>query len=402
MIGSKLTRRLTLTLLAALCCLLPARAAEVESVCGQRCALHQADFVQPGSTFGGVYLAEVPEESMGRLQYGSRVLRCGDVLPQSALDQLCFYPAGEQDAVACVRYFTIRDSQLCDEAELTIRIKSGENQPPEAKDSTLQTYKNLQRQGQLDVSDPEGDALTFAITAQPKRGTVELQEDGSFVYTPKENKVGKDSFRYTATDAAGNCSGEATVSIEILKPVDKAAYADMQGDTDEFEALWLRSTGLYSGQEISGQLCFAPEQTLTRGEFLAMAMGMAGIEPEQGELEVKLADYDETPEWLKPYLVSALRCGIVRGTPSEDGLRFCGSDPVTGAQAAVMLQNILHLQQPEDSTVFASEHSVPAWAMQSVQALSQAGLTLSGDCAAPLTHRQAACLLYEASTLLPD
>ena len=47
-----------------------------------------------------------------------------------------------------------------------------------------------------------------------------MPEDGSseFVYTPYENKTGKDSFTYVAVDAVGNSSDPATVKIKIEKP----------------------------------------------------------------------------------------------------------------------------------------------------------------------------------------
>ena len=59
-----------------------------------------------------------------------------------------------------------------------------------------------------------------------------LAEDGSakFVYTPYENKTGKDSFTYVAIDSAGNTSSEAKVTIQINKPDTKVTYADMEGD----------------------------------------------------------------------------------------------------------------------------------------------------------------------------
>ena len=56
-----------------------------------------------------------------------------------------------------------------------------------------------------------------------------MPEDGSseFVYTPYENKTGKDSFTYVAVDAVGNSSDPATVKIKIEKPNTKVTYADM-------------------------------------------------------------------------------------------------------------------------------------------------------------------------------
>lgn len=384
--------------LAAACTVLPIHAAGVEAIGGEPCALRGTDFVADPAAISGIYLCEVPEN--GTLYYGGRVLRTGDILPANVLDCLSFQPAGEDAATACISYYTISGNDLSPESVLTINIKSGKNQPPEARDSQLETYKNLQKTGTLDVSDPDGDALTFTVTRQPNRGSVTVKEDGSFIYMPKENKIGADSFAYTATDSEGSTSEEATVRIQIQKPADKETYADMQGDVNEFEALWLRSTGLYEGSEVAGQLCFNPDHSVTRGEFLAMAMDLAGLKPETGDLQAQFADFDQTPQWVQPYLTAALRCGIVTGSQDAAGLRFRSQDPVTGAEAAVMLQNILKLDTAEDAAVFAPETAVPAWAMSSLQALNGAGFAFASDCTADLTRRDAACMLYRAKTLL--
>ena len=39
--------------------------------------------------------------------------------------------------------------------------------------------------------------------------------------------------------------------------------------------MWLRASGLFSGRELGGQACFEPNATLSRGEFLVMAMQVA-------------------------------------------------------------------------------------------------------------------------------
>lgn len=385
-------------LLAAL--FVPAQAAAVETVGDEPICFRPEDFLTSPTPGDGVYLCDVPDETIGTLRCGGRVLKAGDVLPTDMLSTVIFTPASPCDAQTCLSYCTIWGDKLSDEALMTIKMSSGENHPPEAKDVSMETYKNLEKSGSLDASDPDGDALTYNIVSAPRRGELRLEEDGSFVYTPKENKVGKDSFTYTVTDPAGSVSNEATVSIEILRPLDKAAYADMRGDPCEFEALWLRSTGLMDGAQVMGNACFYPEQTVSRGEYLAMVMKLCGIEPEEGTLEGTFADADATPEWMKPYLCSALRRGIVRGAGGDAGLCFCPNAPVTQAQAAVMAQNILNLDSEGTSTVFAPEDAVPTWAEDSLNCLSNAGIALSADVNAPMTRRDAANMLYRLSKLV--
>lgn len=49
-------------------------------------------------------------------------------------------------------------------------------------------------------SDPESDPLTVVIESFPIWGSLSLNEDGSFQYTPSRNHFGIDSFTYRATD----------------------------------------------------------------------------------------------------------------------------------------------------------------------------------------------------------
>src|SRR5690606_38386077 len=62
--------------------------------------------------------------------------------------------------------------------------------------------------------DSEGNDLTASLVTEPSHGTVVLNADGSFTYTPNEGYVGTDSFQYVAND--GELDSEiATVAIEV-------------------------------------------------------------------------------------------------------------------------------------------------------------------------------------------
>jgi VCBS repeat-containing protein len=65
-------------------------------------------------------------------------------------------------------------------------------------------------------SDVEGDLLTTSLVSGASNGTVVLNSDGSFTYTPTPGFVGTDSFTYQADDAA-DLSNVATVSIDVLE-----------------------------------------------------------------------------------------------------------------------------------------------------------------------------------------
>lgn len=348
----------------------------------------------------GVYVASVPSSLDASVTLGARTLRAGDVLDLDMLSQVRVMPAENRDSGCELVYFPIENGEVLPSRALSLSILTGKNEAPICRDVKLETYKNIANSGALAASDPENDTLTYQIVKQPKRGTLELSPDGTFTYTPAQNKVGKDIFTYTATDSAGNVSNTATVTVKIVKPSDKAMYQDLSGDSLAYTAMWLKDQGVYTGKRIAGNLCFEPEGTLTRGEFLVMAMKLLGAQPEQARLTSGFADENQTPAWMRPYIVSAFKSGMVSGVTSPDGMIFRPDSNLTRAEAAVMLQNMLDLPQPKEAAAFSEDETVPVWAQASVSALSQAGIEIPVTTSAEnLTRREAAELLYEVWTL---
>ena len=347
----------------------------------------------------GIFLTAVPDSGTAYLRCGSRTLRAGDVLPAARLGELTLVSAGSAAESASISYLPVSDGRVGQSATLTIPLRAKKNEAPSANNSSMQTYKNIANSGTLSASDPEGGELTFTITKEPKYGTLELGEGGQFTYTPKKNKVGKDSFRFTATDPEGAVSSEATVSIEILKPQHKAVYSDMAGDPDQFAAMWLKEQEVFSGERIAGALCFNPDKTVTRGEFLAMTMRLLGIRGDEAALTSGFADEAAMPDWLRPYVVSAFRSGIVNGVKSDAGLVFRGEASLTKAEAAVIVQNILSLPTAGMDT---DADELPAWAAPSILAVKSSGIFDCTNAAAPMTRREVAELLYQVWRVTQD
>ena len=359
-----------------------------------------AEVFSESDTLEGVYVASVPSQLDAEVSLGARTLRAGDVLDRSMLSQLLVLPAENRDASCELVYCPIEGGEVQPSRALELSILTGKNEAPVCRDVKFETYKNIANTGVLSASDPEGDTLTYQLVKEPKRGTVDIAPDGGFTYTPAQNKVGKDVFTYTATDSAGNVSNVANFTFKIVKPTDKAMYQDLAGDTLAYTAMWLKDRGVYTGKRIAGNLCFEPEGTLTRGEFLVMAMKLLGAEPESARLTSGFADESKTPAWMRPYIVSAFKSGMVSGVTSPDGMVFRPSSNLTRAEAAVMLQNILDLPQSQEAAVFSEDCAVPVWAQASVSALESAGISIPVTTSAEnLTRREAAELLYECWTL---
>lgn len=380
---------------AALCLLLPlaqADAAEVDA--GEVYCFSPADFSTQSEPVAGVCITGVSEGNRGALRLGERIIRQGDILTSEQLAQLTFSPAETgDDATASLTYLPVFEGRVDPEATVTISIRGKKDEAPVAEDFAVETYKNLPSEGLLKVSDPEGQSMTFTVTRQPKRGSLIIREDGSYLYTPEKNKVGTDSFAFTAVDPAGNVSRQATVTIRILKPSDNLQYADTAGLDCRFAAEWMRNTGIFSGETISGQICFSPNEPVTRGQFLAMLMETLGLPVDNAVTQTGFLD--ESPQWLKPYLAAALRSGMITGYPCEGGLEFRPGNAITGQEAAVMIQSVLNFALP---TAVESDGTVAAWARESVAALGGNGLELP-QTDAVLTRGDAAQILYQISKL---
>lgn len=343
----------------------------------------------------GICITGLPAADTGTAMLGRRVLQPGDILTADQLAQMTFAPLRTQvDKDAVMTYLPIYENRVAPAAAMTIAVRGKEDKAPVAEDSAVETYKNLPNEGTLKVTDPEGQAMTYTVTRQPKRGQVTLNEDGTFLYTPKKNKVGADSFVYTATDPAGNVSRAATVTIRILKPADATQYTDTAGTPYRFAAEWMKNTGLFVGEQVGGEYCFHGDRSVSRGEFLTMAVKLLQI-PVDGQ--ASFTGYtDETPNWLKPYLAAALRAGMTAGLPVSE--TFGADEAITGAQAAVLLQNAMDLTIT--TAVAQVDENVPAWAVNAVTAMSDNGIDVFAG--QTLTRGQAAQLLYQVSLVADE
>jgi Bacterial Ig domain/Putative Ig domain len=68
-------------------------------------------------------------------------------------------------------------------------------------------------------SDADGDTLTVTGHSAPAHGTVSVNADGTFTYTPTTSYAGYDSFTYAISDGALSASAEVTIDVTDRAPV---------------------------------------------------------------------------------------------------------------------------------------------------------------------------------------
>jgi VCBS repeat-containing protein len=130
----------------------------------------------------------------------------------------------------------------------TIHV-SNVNERPEAHDDSLSTSEDtplsIPAPGVLaNDTDADGDALVAVLMTGPAHGTLTLNGDGSFTYTPSANYSGSDSFAYKAQDAGAMQSPEAAVTIDVSSVNDPPAAADDSYSTDEDTPLTVVAPGV--------------------------------------------------------------------------------------------------------------------------------------------------------------
>ncbi len=108
-------------------------------------------------------------------------------------------------------------------ATLTITIR-GANDAPEASAEKVTASEDTPVDGKIIATDVDDNDLIYSLDAQPEGGTVSLDENGNFTFTPDDNFHGDTSFTVTVTDSSG-----ATVTVEVnvsVTPVNDAPSPD--------------------------------------------------------------------------------------------------------------------------------------------------------------------------------
>lgn len=103
-------------------------------------------------------------------------------------------------------------------------------------------------------TDVDGDPLTASVVTQPSSGTLNLNEDGSFLYTPSDGFSGEDAFTYEASD--GEASDRATVAITVEPavedpPPEAIHVGDLDGESDSMRNMWhaVVTVAIHDGSE---------------------------------------------------------------------------------------------------------------------------------------------------------
>jgi hypothetical protein len=144
--------------------------------------------------------------------------------------------------------------------QLVVDTTIPSNDPPSAGDTSLTTADDTQASWTPSVHDPDGDATTCSIVAQPAHGTASVASDCSAgTYLPAPGYSGPDSFTYKASDSHGADSNSATVSATVTSTNHAPTAGDRSISTAQGVAgAWTPSVSDADGDALSCEVVAQP------------------------------------------------------------------------------------------------------------------------------------------------
>ena len=242
------------------------------------------------------------------------------------------------------------------------------NDAPVAADTAITTAEDTAKTGTLPpATDIDHDAVTYAKAADPMHGSVVIDADGRYTYTPAADYNGADSFRYTVADGKGG-SNTYTVDVKVT-PVNDAPVA-------------------HGGASGKG----------TIGEPLA-PLGVPAFSDVDGpaiRYTATLPDGSPLPSWLAFDPDTRTITGTPpRGSVGTHEVVVTGSDGTLTATTAVTIEVGNPPVPNQPVTIVSMDKDTGVSATDFITNDGSAGRSVSGSIGAPLGHNEAVQVSFD-------
>lgn len=349
------------------------------SLRGNAISFEQDDFARAVnlSSVSAITVTELPPITDGELRLGKVVVQKGQTIRGSNLSLLSYVPSNAQISTSSFR-FTVETSPVEIPCHLYLLEKT--NSSPTLSTASelalnVSTHQNVTFYGTLPCYDPDGDQTIVEIVSYPKNGILHLSDrfTGEYTYTPRLGDSGKESFTYVARDVYGNYSASETVSLSIIKPSSSTVYSDLIDSPICNAAISMTDVGIMSGTQRGTAVYFCPDESVSREDFVVMAMKVMGMKDFAPVSKTVFADDAEISSSAKSAIDAAFDLGYIRGEWQSDGsLCFAPDRAITRAESAVIVGRMLNVSTPTAKPNFSDANDIPAWAAPSMESLSAA------------------------------
>ena len=171
-----------------------------------------------------------------------------------------------------------------------------------------------------------------AVMTLATKGIISGYDDGTF--KPSE-KVQRDAFSTMMVK---------TLNLGLEKP-SKAWFEDV--DKNHWAYKYVETSKYYmTGYSSNGEYYFKPSENAVR-EDMAVALVKALKYDTSGNLDSlnKFVDADEISSNLKDYVATAIKHGLMSGSPVEGGFKFAPQSDLTRAETAALLMNLIKTEK---------------------------------------------------------
>lgn len=328
---------------------------------GQKLTFRDSDFksVYAITDFDSITVNTLPTSSEGTLLLAGRRVKEGQMIKRRNIATLVFVPASSE--VAEVEFeFILKNGGTETVGTCQMKFIDKVNYAPSTPDEkeaslSLTTQAEISVFGRLEGSDPEGDKLEYIIAAYPKNGALTFvdKESGRYRYTPTDGFTGYDSFTYVLRDEYGNYSEPREVGIHIIERMSSEVFSDMNDRSEYNAAIAMSAMGIMSARTLGDGKYFMPDEAVSKAEFVAMAMKVAGIRADTTLTKTYFDDNRDIPTALVSYVATAQRLGIIDGALCGNTLVFEPNRGITKNEAAAIMSAILGLETSlEDGEYF--------------------------------------------------
>lgn len=206
---------------------------------------------------------------------------------------------------------SVSDGRAKAEAALRVSL-SPVNDAPEAQAGAAQGEEDHPLQGDLIATDVDGDALSFRVLTQARRGALELDpKSGAWRFTPRAHEHGKDSFRFEVSDGKLRAAAEVALTIGAVndapevrelslatsedKPVSGAVSAsDVDGDKLTWSLGLAPTKGTLTVDATSGRVSYAPKAN-EHGDDSCMVEVGDGTTKSAAKVLITIAPVNDAP-----------------------------------------------------------------------------------------------------------
>ena len=261
----------------------------------------------------------------------------------------------------------------------------------EAQDGSLSAQIWDQAEG---VLQPE----LLKLTVDGKESPFDYDESAGLVSAQLPQPGHSIHVTLTACDRSGNYNSASVLIGEGTG----TAFPDMEGHWACRYVDHLHSLGVLSGRLAEdGTVYYDPDSRITRAEFAVMLCRWLKLDTAAYGNELRFADEDDIPSWACDSVRAAAALGLIYGALEKDGLYFMPQQPLTRAQAAVILGRTMPGGRMMADLSWPDAGDIPLWARGYVSELAFMGVMTGNGVTfepnAPLTRAQAAKLLSELS-----